>query len=109
MQKVLKQVGIKTFATKDGLKIFVKDLLKLIIRNCCSKTWDHQICMSSFILALLTEQKLKLKVLKLHLITLFENYEIFRSKFETQDKFFKFHVMVVQQRANLRCENDFKI
>ena len=62
MQKILKQVGIKTSATKDGLKIFGKGLInanhkKIIV----PKLGDHRICMSSFILALLTGAKVKIK------------------------------------------------
>ena len=43
---------------------------------------DHRICMSAFILAILTGAKTKLKILKLylHLPFFFKNYEILRSK-----------------------------
>jgi 5-enolpyruvylshikimate-3-phosphate synthase len=62
MQKILKQVGIKTSATKDGLKIFGKGLInanhkKIIV----PKLGDHRICMSSFILAVLTGANTKIK------------------------------------------------
>ena len=62
MQKVLKQIGIKSKATKNELKIFGKNMLnannkEIIVPN----IGDHRICMSSFILAVLTGAKTKIK------------------------------------------------
>jgi len=62
MQKVLKQIGIKSSFTKDELKIFGKGIIdaskkKIII----SDLGDHRICMSSFILAALTGARTKIK------------------------------------------------
>ena len=62
MQKVLKQIGIKSTSSKNQLKIFGKGMLdasdkKIIIPN----LGDHRICMSSFILALLTGAQTKIK------------------------------------------------
>ena len=62
MQKVLKQIGIKSKATKNELKIFGKNILnandkEIIVPN----IGDHRICMSSFILAVLTGAKTKIK------------------------------------------------
>ncbi len=62
MQKVLKQVGIKTLANKNELKIFGKGLIngnskKISVPN----LGDHRICMSSFVLAILTGAKTKIK------------------------------------------------
>ena len=62
MQKVLIQVGIKSKISKNGLKIFGKGLFnakkkKIVIPN----LGDHRICMSSFILAILTGAQLKIK------------------------------------------------
>ncbi len=61
MQKVLKQIGIKSIATKNEKKIYGKGLIdarkkKIIIPN----LGDHRICMSSFVLALLTGAKTKI-------------------------------------------------
>ena len=62
MQKVLDQLGIKTIYTKNKLKIF-----GIGIFNGSNKTiyvpnlGDHRICMSSFILALITGTKAKIK------------------------------------------------
>jgi 3-phosphoshikimate 1-carboxyvinyltransferase len=61
MQKVLKQIGIKSIATKNEIKIYGKGLIdarkkKIIIPN----LGDHRICMSSFVLALLTGAKTKI-------------------------------------------------
>jgi 3-phosphoshikimate 1-carboxyvinyltransferase len=61
MQKVLKQIGVKTIATKNELKIFGKGIIdasnkKVTVPN----LGDHRICMSSFILAILTGAKTKI-------------------------------------------------
>ena len=65
MQKILKQIGIKSISSKNKLKIFGKGMIdasnkKIIVPN----LGDHRICMSSFILAILTGAKTKLKILK---------------------------------------------
>ena len=62
MQKVLKQIGIKTVASKNELKIFGKGMIdarnkKINIPN----LGDHRICMSSFVLAALTGAQTKIK------------------------------------------------
>ncbi len=62
MQKVLKQVGVKSIFSNSQLKIFGKGMI-----DARSKTvkipdlGDHRICMSSFILAVLTGAKTKIK------------------------------------------------
>ena len=62
MQKILKQIGVKTIAYKNNLKIFGEGMI-----NAENKTinvpnlGDHRICMSSFILAILTGAKTKIK------------------------------------------------
>ena len=61
MQKVLKQIGIKSIFSKNKLKIFGSDLIK--IRNKKVKIpnlGDHRICMSSTILSLITGIKTKI-------------------------------------------------
>ncbi len=62
MQKLLKQVGVKSIAKKDELKIFGKgpinaSKLKLSVPN----LGDHRICMSAFVLAILTGAKAQIK------------------------------------------------
>ena len=62
MQNVLSQIGIKSISSKDKLKIYGKGLFdasnkKIIVSN----LGDHRICMSSFILAILTGAKLNIK------------------------------------------------
>ena len=62
MQKILKQIGVKTVAYKNNLKIFGKGMIdasnkKINVPN----LGDHRICMSSFILAILTGAKTKIK------------------------------------------------
>ena len=62
MQKILKQVGVKSLYTNNKLKIFGKGVFdgsnkKIIVSN----LGDHRICMSSFILALLIGAKTKIK------------------------------------------------
>ena len=62
MQKILSQIGIKTISSKDKLKIYGKGLFdasnkKIKVYN----LGDHRICMSSFILAILTGAKLRIE------------------------------------------------
>ena len=62
MQKILKQIGVKTVAYKNNLKIFGKGIIdasnkKINVPN----LGDHRICMSSFILSILTGAKTKIK------------------------------------------------
>lgn len=62
MQKILKQVGVKSVSSKNKLKIFGKGIIdakdkKIIVPN----LGDHRICMSSFILAILTGAKTVIK------------------------------------------------
>ncbi|MDA9703254.1 3-phosphoshikimate 1-carboxyvinyltransferase [Candidatus Pelagibacter bacterium] len=62
MQKILKQVGIKSVSKKNELKIFGKGMIDTkhkIIR--VPNLGDHRICMSSFILAILTGSKTEIK------------------------------------------------
>tara|TARA_B100000963_G_C22588773_1_gene654433 strand:- start:269 stop:1612 length:1344 start_codon:yes stop_codon:yes gene_type:complete len=61
MQKILSQVGIKSVSTKDELKIFGKEFIdpskkKIIVKN----LGDHRICMSAFVLSVLTGVKAKI-------------------------------------------------
>ena len=62
MQKVLRQVGIRTLLSKNELRIFGKGMIngnnkKIIIPN----LGDHRIAMSAFVLASLTGAKAKIK------------------------------------------------
>jgi len=62
MQKILKQIGIKSKFINNDLKIFGKGMIdasnkKIIVPN----LGDHRICMSAFILAILTGAKTKIK------------------------------------------------
>ena len=62
MQKTLRQVGIKSKFSKDGLKIFGKGMInannkKILIGD----LGDHRICMATFILTLLTGAKTKIR------------------------------------------------
>ena len=62
MQKILKQVGIKSVLKKDELKVYGKELFnvkknKVIVPN----LGDHRICMSAFILGILTGAKTTIK------------------------------------------------
>ena len=61
MQKILKQVGIKSLATKNELKVFGKGMIdasdkKINVPN----LGDHRICMASFILSIITGAKTKI-------------------------------------------------
>ena len=62
MQKVLRQIGIKTKNDKNSLEIFGQGLIdasdrKIYVPN----LGDHRICMASFVLAILTGAKTKIK------------------------------------------------
>ena len=62
MQKILKQIGIKTIYSKNELKIFGEGMIdaskkKISVPN----LGDHRICMATFILAVLTGAKTKIK------------------------------------------------
>ena len=62
MQKILSQIGIKSKSSKDEIKIFGKDLIdivgkKIIVEN----LGDHRICMSAFVLSILTGVKAYIK------------------------------------------------
>ena len=62
MQKILFQIGIKTVSSKDKLKIYGKKLFDASNKKInVSKLGDHRICMSSFILAILTGAKTNIK------------------------------------------------
>ena len=62
MQKIIKQVGVRSSYSKGKLKIFGKGMInaknkKIIVPN----LGDHRIAQSSFVLALLTGAKTKIK------------------------------------------------
>ena len=58
MQKILKQVGVKSISKKGELKIFGKGLIEASSKKIKVKNLgDHRICMSTFILAILTGAK----------------------------------------------------
>ena len=62
MQNILRQVGIKSIATKDKFKIFGKKDLNVRNRKIyVPNLGDHRICMSSFILSILTGVKANIK------------------------------------------------
>tara|TARA_Y100000816_G_C26063950_1_gene558999 strand:- start:559 stop:1512 length:954 start_codon:yes stop_codon:yes gene_type:complete len=62
MQKILRQVGIKSLSTRKQLKIFGKERFdasgkKILLGN----LGDHRICMSAFILSIITGASAKIK------------------------------------------------
>ena len=62
MQKVLEQINVKSKILKDGFKIYGKGMIdaknkKIVVPN----LGDHRICMSTFILALLTGAQTTIK------------------------------------------------
>ena len=62
MQKILKQVGVKSKATKNELKIFGKGMLDATNKKIyVSNLGDHRICMSAFILSVLTGARAQIK------------------------------------------------
>ena len=61
MQKVLKQIGVKSSSTKNDLKIFGKGIIDASKKNInIPNLGDHRICMSSFILATITGARIKI-------------------------------------------------
>ena len=61
MQNVLKQIGVKSVSSKNELKIFGRGMIdasnkRIIVKN----LGDHRVCMSSFVLAILTGAKTKI-------------------------------------------------
>ncbi len=62
MQKILKQIGIKSIASKNSLKIYGKEKLNIDkIKIRVPNLGDHRICMSSFILGIITGAKTEIK------------------------------------------------
>ena len=62
MQKVLGQIGIKSIYSKNEIKIFGKGMIdgenkKIVVPN----LGDHRICMSSFILGIITGAKTSIR------------------------------------------------
>ncbi len=88
MQKILKQIGVKSVSTENQIRIFGKGMIeannkKILVPN----LGDHRICMSAFVLAILTRAKVKIKNFE----TVFTSSPSFLSimknlgaKFETQ-------------------------
>ena len=61
MQKVLKQIGVKSTSSKNDLKIYGRGVIDASKKNIyIPNLGDHRICMSSFILALITGARLKI-------------------------------------------------
>ena len=62
MQKILKQIGVKSIYKSNQLKIYGKGMINGINKKInVSGLGDHRICMSSFILAILTGAKTRIK------------------------------------------------
>ena len=62
MQKILKQVGVKSILSKNELKIFGKGMINASDKKInLPNLGDHRIAMSAFILAILTGAKTKIK------------------------------------------------
>ena len=62
MQKILKQVGIKTIYKNNQIKIFGNPKIKSVNKNIkVPNLGDHRICMSAMILSLITGIKSKIK------------------------------------------------
>ena len=62
MKKVLDQIGIKSVSTKSELKIFGNGMLNIKKKIIAIPSLgDHRICMSSFVLAILTGAKARIK------------------------------------------------
>ena len=88
MQKVLKQIGVRSFFSKGQLKIFGKDRLDIKNKNInIPNLGDHRICMSSFVLACITGVKVKIKNFETVFTSspsFLKNMKILGAKFEIQ-------------------------
>ncbi len=88
MQKVLKQIGVRSFFSRGQLKIFGKDRLDVKNRNIhIPNLGDHRICMSSFVLACITGVKVKIKNFETVFTSspsFLKNMKILGAKFEIQ-------------------------
>ena len=61
MQKILRQMNIKSKTIKNGIKIYGKGIVNVKKKINVPNLGDHRICMSSFVLGLLTGAKIKIK------------------------------------------------
>ena len=62
MQKILGQINVKSKFSNGVLKIFGKGMIKNFKKSIIVPSrGDHRLCMSSFVLALLTGIKIKIK------------------------------------------------
>jgi len=62
MQKILKQVGVKSIASSNNIKIYGKGMIDAKnLKINVPKLGDHRICMSAFILGILTGAKTNIK------------------------------------------------
>ena len=62
MQNILRQIGVKSVATKNKLKIYGKNFIEGKGKKInVPSLGDHRICMSSFVFALLTGAEVKIK------------------------------------------------
>ena len=62
MQKILKQIGVKTVYSNNEIKIFGNGMIKASSKKInVPKLGDHRICMSAFILGILTGAKTTIK------------------------------------------------
>ena len=60
MQKVLKQVGVTSIASKNEIKIYGLNDIDANRKISVPNLGDHRICMSTFVLAVLTGVKTKI-------------------------------------------------
>ena len=62
MQKILKQIGVKSISSKNELKIFGNGMVNAVNKKIfVPNLGDHRICMSSFVIAALTGAHTKIK------------------------------------------------
>ena len=62
MQKILKQLGIKTRSSKNELKIYGNKKINIMKKKILVPSLgDHRICMSTFVLSVLTGAHTKIK------------------------------------------------
>ena len=108
MQRVLNQLGIKTKSSKNELKIYGNEKINIEKKKIIVPSLgDHRICMSTFVLGILTGVKTKIK----NFDTVFTSSPSFLkimkylgAKFEVQNKPYKSLVMVELQLGNQQVQ-----
>ena len=111
MKKILDQIKVKSKISKNEFKIYGQEIInegKMVVT--VPNLGDHRICMSAFILALLTGAKTKIKtskqsLLPLHLLLIMKSLE---QNLKLKSKSIQISCDGGAATGVYRCKNDFK-